>query len=85
MSDIATHPVQNHGPSRDGSHCPQVVTMHAYEVYCALWGPQTALVTGWCRGGFGVGELIALLYAHSFPREEWRKRFDEAITGMKNL
>ncbi|MHB8953541.1 MAG: hypothetical protein ACYC4U_11275 [Pirellulaceae bacterium] len=59
--------------------------MAAYEVYCALFGPQEALITGHCRGGFGVNELVVFLYARSFPRKEWRARFDEAIEGMKGL
>ena len=61
------------------------VTLHAYEVYCALYGEQAALVTGDCRGGFGAGELIAFLYARAFPRAEWRARFNEAIRGMVHL
>lgn len=59
--------------------------MAAYEVYCAIHGPQPAMVTGGCRGGFGVAELIAFLYARSFPREEWRKRVDEAFVGMEHI
>lgn len=82
-NDIPVHPVQNHYRPGIRPQCPQVVTMKAYEVYCALWGEQEALVTGECRGGFGVGELIALLYAHSFPKTEWRARFDEAVKGMQ--
>ncbi len=59
--------------------------MRAYEVYCQLYSPQPALVTGWCRGGMSVGELLAFLYARSFPKEEWRARVDEAFKGMENL
>lgn len=58
---------------------PSVVTLRAYEVYCALYTAQPAMVTGNCRGGFGVGELMAFLYARSFPREEWKARFEEAL------
>lgn len=64
---------------------PKTVTMRAYEVYCAEYGPQEAMVTGWCRGGFGTSELIAFLYARSFPKEEWHKRVSEAFKGMENL
>lgn len=78
-----THPVQRSTLSpREPATAPQVVTMRAYEVYCALWGEQAAMVTGGCRGGFGVGELIAFLYARSFPREEWSRRVDEAFEGL---
>lgn len=89
MSDevIETHPVQAHGGGygRLDARCPKVVTMAAYEVYCHLCGSQPALVTGGCRGGFGTGELIAFLYARSFPKAEWRTRFDEALRGAENL
>lgn len=80
---IAVHPVQT--VDHKGGECPQVVTMRAYEVYCAIYGAQSAMVTGHCRGGFGTGELIAFLYAHSFPKEEWRKRVDEAFRGARHI
>ena len=76
------HPVQTNYSGRSG-RCPQVVTLKAYEVYRHLYGEQSALVTGGCRGGFGAGELIAFLYAASFPPNEWRARADEAFKGMK--
>ena len=62
---------------------PETVYMRAYEVYCAHYGPQKAMVEGSCRGGFGVGEVIAFLYARSFPREEWKRREEEAFEGME--
>jgi hypothetical protein len=62
-----------------------VVTIRAYEVYKRLYGEQAALVTGECRGGFGTGELVAFLYARTFPENEWRQRFDEALEGMTNV
>lgn len=82
-----THPVQvRWARDREGSRCVSTkVTLLAYEVYCHLWGEQERLVTGSCRGGFGAGELMALLYARSFPKEEWRARFDEALEGMEGL
>ncbi len=81
MNDINVHPVQ----SRENRHAqvPAVVTLRAYEVYCELFGRQEAMVTGSCRGGFAVGELIAFSYARSFPRPEWKERVDEALRGMK--
>lgn len=57
---------------------PEPVHLMAYEVYCHIFGPQPALIEGWCRGGFGVEEVIAFLYARNFPREEWKARFREA-------
>jgi hypothetical protein len=78
------HPIQTHEfTRRDQSQVlPSTVTLRAYEVYCHLYGPQPAMVDlagRGCRGGFGVGELIAFLYARSFPKEEWHKRVDEAF------
>lgn len=81
MTDVKTHPVQIKG-LRDAA-CPQSVTMRAYEVYSHVYAPQEAMITGGCRGGFSAGELIAFLYAHSFPKEEWRYRVEEAFKGMK--
>lgn len=75
------HPVQMRADLRDGK-LPSEVTLRAYEVYCHLYGPQPAMVDlagRNCRGGFGIGELVGFLYAHSFPKEEWRRRFEEAI------
>lgn len=85
QSKVETHPVQSVPDPRGQSACPKVVTMRAYEVYCHEYGAQEALVTGWCRGGFGMSELIAFLYARSFPKEEWSARVREAFNGMKNL
>lgn len=84
-TEIETHPVQQPNPILGGSRAPKTVTLRAYEVYCAVHAPQEAIVTGGCRGGFSTGELIAFLYAHSFPKEQWRARVDEAFRGMVNL
>jgi hypothetical protein len=81
---IETHPVQ--GPRNSHKlRCPKVVTLRAYEVCCHEFGAQDAMVTGECRGGFGAGELIAFLYARSFPKEEWHARVREAYKGMENF
>jgi hypothetical protein len=80
---IATHPIQT--VDHKGGKAPQVVTMRAYEVYCKVYGSQEAMVTGGCRGGFSSGELIAFLYARTFPKEEWSKRVDEAFLGMEHV
>jgi hypothetical protein len=75
------HPIQILDIERHRS-VPASVALRAYEVYCHLFGAQPAIVDlkgRGCRGGFGAGELIAFLYARSFPKEEWRVRFDEAI------
>lgn len=80
---VKTHPIQCH--YRHGMSCKAriEVTLRAYEVYCKVFGPQPALVTDGCRGGFGIGELIAFLYAHSFPENEWSARFREALKGLE--
>lgn len=82
--EIERHPVQTH-QRRGQGYAPKTVTMAAYEVYCHVHGPQEAMVTGGCRGGFSTGELIAFLYARSFPRAEWRARVTEAFKGAENL
>jgi hypothetical protein len=80
MPEIETHPVQSrHCPSR----IPKVVAMRAYEVYSHVFAPQEAMVTGGCRGGFSGGELIAFLYARTFPKSEWDSRFSEALRGAE--
>lgn len=82
---VPVHPVQNsHNASMRGRKptAPQSVTLRAYEVYSHIHSPQPALIQGGCRGGFGVGELVAFLYAHSFPKAEWAARAKEAFDGM---
>jgi len=84
---VLVHPIQYkerfHFRDEGGPAAPQVVTLRAYEVYSAVFSPQPALITDGCRGGFSVGELVAFLYAHSFPPAEWRARVDEAFKGMR--
>ncbi len=67
---------------REQTVVPKDVYMAAYEVYCHVYAPQEAMITGWCRGGFGLGELVAFLYAKPFPKEQWRHKVDEAFHGM---
>ena len=82
-NEPAVHPIQIHrGYGRKRAVCPVIVTMRAYEVYKHVHGEQRALITGDCRGGFGVGELIAFLYAYPFPKSEWSARVNEAFEGM---
>lgn len=73
-------------PQHYAARVAEPVYMRAYEVYCEVYGPQEAMIDlegRNCRGGFGVGELVAFLYAHSFPREEWSKRVDEAFADAE--
>lgn len=82
---VEIHPVQfgqsTVHPSQ-GARIPAIVSKRAYEVYSYIYGPQEAMITGSCRGGFSVGELVCFLYARSFPKEEWRERYREASEGM---
>lgn len=71
VSDLARYP-----------NVPEAVALRAYEVYCHVHEPQPAMIDlegRNCRGGFGAGELIAFLYARSFPKDEWRARVSEAL------
>lgn len=79
---VPTHPVQTRDRHGKQARCPVTVTMRAYEVYCHVYAPQEAMVTGGCRGGFSDGELLAFLYARSFPKDEWEARVEEAFKGM---
>lgn len=75
------HPVQIRLHPHHRPEVSELITRRAYEVYVALYGEQPAMVdlSGRdCRGGFGIGELLCLLYARSFPRSEWQQRFEEA-------
>lgn len=83
--EIKMHPVQANRHPYQQAVVRTEVTMAAYEVYCHVYRPQPAMVEGGCRGGFSAGELIAFLYARSFPKVEWRARVDEAMEVMKNL
>lgn len=85
VEPITTHPVQNPHARYGSCRINTAVTLRAYEVYCHLFHEQPALVEGECRGGFGCGELMAFLYARSFPKVEWHDRFEEALHGMLNL
>lgn len=82
---MTTHPVQTHQYRRGPAKLNTVITLRAYEVYSHVYAPQEAMITGFCRGGFSTGELIAFLYAYSFPKNEWKQRVNEAFSGMENL
>ena len=86
---VEQHPVQiPTARYRDNGKLPRAVTEQAYKVYCHVHRPQPAMMDlegRGCRGGFSTGEIIAFLYAATFPKCEWRKRVDEAWNGMENL
>lgn len=78
MKETEFHPVQIGDLGRH-PFVPTAVTLAAYEVYRHVYGPQPAMITGGCRGGFSAGELIAFLYAADFPKDQWRYRVEEAM------
>lgn len=78
----------NTGYNREAGAISEPVYMAAYEVYCHVHGPQEAMIDlegRNCRGGFSSGEILAFLYARSFPKSEWRERVDEAFKDMRGL
>ncbi|MEE8113597.1 MAG: hypothetical protein V3T23_04505 [Nitrososphaerales archaeon] len=87
MTDQRAFPIQrSHKLSEDRTTINEIVYMRAYEVYCHVYSPQEALIDlegRGCRGGFGLGELTAFLYARSFPQSEWSDRVNEAFKGME--
>jgi len=78
-----TFPVQTNG--RKAGLIDKGPYLMAYEVYSHVYGPQKALIEGACRGGFSTCELIAFLYARSFPKSEWRQRVDEVFSNQENI
>ena len=77
MSD-KQFPIQNTDRLRqENLTVPEPVYMAAYEVYCHVYRPQEAMITGSCRGGFGVGELVGFLYVRSFPKDQWIDKWQE--------
>ncbi len=82
---VKLFPIQAETRRRDQACVRESVYMAAYEVYAHVHGPQEAMIDlegRNCRGGFGLGELTAYLYARSFPKAEWRARTEEAFEGM---
>jgi hypothetical protein len=80
-------PIQTHNVGRKPGKVAESVYMAAYEVYSHVYGPQQAMIDldKGCRGGFGVCELTAFLYARAFPKDQWSGRVDEAFRGMEGL
>lgn len=92
MSNLTSNqrlfPIQAHSIAREPAKVSESVYMAAYEVYAHVHGAQQALIDlegRNCRGGFGVSELVAFLYARPFPKSEWGARVDEAFAGMRGL
>lgn len=87
MSTERVFPVQTHVRRNEAGQLTESVYMAAYEVYAHVHGPQEAMIdhARGCRGGFGVGEIVAFLYARAFPKEQWRERVDEAFRNMRGM
>jgi hypothetical protein len=88
-TDRIMFPIQTHNRNYKQGKIDKEIYMRAYEVYCAVYSPQEALIDlegRNCRGGFGVDELIAFLYARAYPRSEWGARVDQCFNGgMENI
>jgi hypothetical protein len=88
MSEPEMHPVQTKkAHDRTPGQISAEIVLRAYEVYAAVYGPQPAMIdlAKGCRGGFTTREIVAFLYARSFPKAEWSARVDEAISGARGL
>lgn len=59
------------------------VSARAYEVYAHIYGTGQSHDRLLERGGFHMGELITLLYARSFPRDQWAERDKEAMALLR--
>jgi hypothetical protein len=57
---------------------PWSLHMEAYSVYAKKYGKQEALITGWCRGGFGTSELDEFIPG-------WRERITELDEVRRQL
>ena len=81
------YPVQTVNMERHSWSMPAGVIEKAYEVYCHLYGRQDALMDleRGCRGGFHVNEVVAFLYAATFPKELWREKADEAFLAKSAM
>lgn len=84
--EVKMFPIQSKTITRGKqAQVAEPIYMRAYEVYSHVYGPQKALIENGCRGGFGLGELTAFLWAYPFPKSEWRERVDKAFEGIKNF
>lgn len=63
-----------------GGRVRKEIAERAYEVYGKFH--HQSFETLYQRGGFAASELIALLYARTFPENEWGARMSEAYDKM---
>lgn len=76
---VRFHPVQwGSRHAQQYQELPADVVGKAYEVYHKLYPGQTLERLNE-RGGFGIIEIVAFLYAHTFPPQEWNARVAEAL------
>jgi hypothetical protein len=57
---------------------PWEMHLQAYDVYCKKYGKQEALITGWCRGGFGTRELDDFIPG-------WREKLTERTALVNQI
>lgn len=82
MSDVKKVRVQRgYHPSNELAYVPEVLALRAEEVYRYLFNRGVI----YDRGGLGINEIIAFLYARSFPQNEWKERVKEAFDGMEGI
>lgn len=88
MAEHKMYPIQKHHRPHTRAQVMEPIYMRAYEVYSYVYAPQPAMIDlegRNCRGGFGMSELTAFLWAYPFPKSEWRQRVDEAFEGIENF
>lgn len=85
MEKFRTHPVKTDHLFGQAAKVPQTVSLAAYEVRLHVYGPQEVMMPGDCQNEFTAGQLVAFLYARSFPKSEWSVRVAEALHGMDGL
>lgn len=84
MSEPATVRVQISRSSLSSpARIPEAVAVRAAEVYSHLFRNPNDVIHD--RGGLHLSEVIAFLYARSFPQSEWQARVNEAFKGMEGF
>jgi hypothetical protein len=59
--------------------------LRAYDAYCKRYGPQKAMIEGWCRGGFGTSELDMFIPGWRDELSEMNRLRDALAQGIDSL
>lgn len=78
-------PIQTLNVQRLSWSMPEQIVKKAYDVYSNLYNNRQTLEALNNRGGFHIIELLAFLYAASFPKELWREKVDEALMAQSSF